>query len=267
MSRLPRKSCAALGASFILSLVVLTGCTTLTPTPATSAIKVTGNWQIQSTAAAASRLASLSGELTGSNAAMTGIFHADASTACVPPSTAIGVSGAADANSLVTLTGANLAGGTLTINGTLSSDGKSLTNASYMVAGGTCAFTAAAASTMVAYSSITGTYAGGFSDPGGNVISITANLTQTPSSDTTGNFQLSGTGSFPNNPCFSSPVSVSNTQVTGGSFTLTYADPVTNNSVAATGTFSTDGTTLTVTNWTLTGSCGPDAGTGMLTKQ
>jgi hypothetical protein len=267
MSRLPRTSCAALCASLILSLVVLNGCTSLTATPATSAIKVTGNWQIKSTAAAASRLAALSGELTGSSTAITGILHADASTACVAPSTAIEVSGAADANSLVTLTGANVAGGTLTIAGTLSSDGKSLTNANYTVAGGTCAFTAAAASTMVAYSSITGTYAGGFSDPGGNVISITANLTQTPTSDTTGNFQLSGTGTFPNNPCFNSPVSVSNTQVTGGSFTLTYADPVTQNSVTATGSFSTDGTTLTVTNWVLTGPCGPDSGTGLLTKQ
>jgi hypothetical protein len=228
---------------------------------------VTGNWQIKSSAAVASRLAALSGELTGSSAAITGILHADATTSCVAPTSAIEVSGAADVHNLVTLTGANVAGGTLTITGTLSSDGKSLTNANYTVAGGTCAFTAAAASTMVAYSSITGTYAGSFADPDGNVISITANLTQTPDSDTTGNFQLSGTGTFPNNPCFSSPVSISASQVTGGSFNLTYTDMTTQNSVNASGTFSTDGTTLTVTNWTLTGSCGPDMGSGLLTKQ
>jgi hypothetical protein len=32
------------------------------------------------------------------------------------------------------------------------------------------------------------------------------------------------------------------------------------------GNFSTDGKTLTVTNWTLTGSCGPDSGTGLMTQ-
>jgi hypothetical protein len=37
--------------------------------------------------------------------------------------------------------------------------------------------------------------------------------------------------------------------------------------VTANGTFSTDGTTLTVTGWNLTGYCGPDSGTGLLTKQ
>ena len=37
--------------------------------------------------------------------------------------------------------------------------------------------------------------------------------------------------------------------------------------VVATGTFSTDGATLTVSSWTLTGPCGPDSGTGTLTKQ
>ena len=83
------------------------------------------------------------------------------------------------------------------------------------------------------------------------MIDLTAVLTQTPTSDTDGNFQLSGTGTFPANPCFSSPVSIASSQVTGGNFTLTYTDNTRGNSVTASGTFSTDGTTLTVTNWTL----------------
>jgi hypothetical protein len=180
--------------------------------------------------------------------------------------TAIAVSGQTDAKDVLTLTG-GLGGGTLTITGTLAADAKSLTGARYNVTGGSCAFSAAAPADMQAYSSVTGNYAGSFSDADGQVISITAALTQTPESDTDGNFQLSGTGSFPNNPCFSSPVSISNSQVTGGSFTLTYADPVTRNSVTASGTFSPDAQTLTVTNWTLTGSCGPDTGTGSLARQ
>jgi hypothetical protein len=98
------------------------------------------------------------------------------------------------------------------------------------------------------------------------VITLSANLSQSPSSNTDGNFTLSGTGTFPNNPCFNSPVTMSSSQVTGGSFTFIYTDPTTQNVVTTNGTFSTDGQTLTVTQWTLTGPCGPDSGTGLLTQ-
>lgn len=267
MYRSSRTRCAVFCAILALTAsTLLTGCSSLTATPAASTIPVTGNWQISSTAASAARLASLSGSLTGSNSAMTGILHADAATACVPPSTAIEVTGATSAKGTTTLTGA-LAGGTLTVTGDLATDGKSLSGATYMVSGGSCAFPAVVPAEAQAYSSIDGNYTGSFSDPDGQVIALTATLTQTPASDTDGNFQLSGTGTFPSNPCFNSPVSIASSQVTGGSFTLTYADPGTQNSVVVSGTFSTDGMTLTVTNWTLTGSCGPDTGTGILTKQ
>ena len=253
------------------SLLGLVGCATgvdRVPVNA-SAISVTGNWQFASTDTSAAKLAALSGELTGSsapNATITGIFHADSASACVAPSTAFEVSGSATTASLVTLTG-TLAGGKITIAGTLAADGLSLTNPTYTVTGGTCAFTSTAKATAHVYSSITGNYAGSFSDASGQVISITATLTQTPASDTDGNFQLSGTGTMPNNPCFPTTVSVSNSQVTGGSFNLTYTDATTQNSVSTLGTFSADGSTLTVTQWTLSGPCGSDTGTGLLIKQ
>jgi hypothetical protein len=256
--------CAAAAALFASIL----GCNAaLTATPAASAVAVTGNWQLTSADAAAAKLPTLSGELKGSGAAITGLFHSNTPTACVAPSTVIELTGKADSTNAVTLTGSNVAGGTLTLKGTLATDGKSISGASYNVTGGTCAFAKAAVATAQAYSSISGNYTGSFSDSDGRLLDITATLTQTPDSDTSGNFSLSGTGTFPQNPCFHSPVSVSNSQVTGGSFTLTYADSTTQNSVTANGTFSTDGTTLNVTGWTLTGSCGPDTGTGLLTKQ
>lgn len=255
-------------ATHILLLLAfcLIGCSTsLAPLSGATPNALTGNWQVSSTTAAAGKLPMLSGELTGSSLAVTGIFHAATAGACVTPATAIPLSGHADAKNVLTLTG-SLAGGTLTLSGNVAEDGRSLSGATYSVSGGTCAFAAATANAQ-SYSSVTGTYAGSFSDASGHVIDITATLTQMPASDTTGNFQLSGSGTFPNNPCFSSPVNVSNAQVTGGSFTQTYADPNTQNSVTATGTFSTDAKTLTVTNWTLTGSCGPDTGTGSLIRQ
>jgi len=252
-----------------LGLVSLIGCGSAVDRVAASAISVTGNWQLSSTDAAATKLSALSGELTGSsaaNASISGIFHADSSSACVSPATAFDVSGSLNSANLVTLTGP-LAGGKITIAGTLAADGQSLTNTTYTVTGGTCAFPSTAKATAHVYSSITGNYAGSFSDPNGQVISITATLTQTPASDTDGNFQLSGTGNLANNPCFPTTVSVSNSVVTGGAFNFTYADATTQNSVNAQGTFSTDGSTLTVSQWTLTGPCGPDTGTGLLTKQ
>jgi hypothetical protein len=251
----------------LLLAFFLVGCSSsLAPLSGTSTNALTGNWQVSSMSTTGIKLPMLSGELTGSATAVTGIFHAASTGACVTRSTAISLTGHADTKNVLTLTGA-LAGGTLTISGNVAEDGKSLTGTTYNVTGGTCAFSAPVMASAQAFSSVTGTYAGSFSDAGGNVIDITANLTQTPESDTSGNFQLSGSGTFPNNPCFSSPVTVSNAQVTGGSFTLTYADSSTQNSVTATGTFSSDASTLTVTNWTLTGSCGPDSGTGLLTRQ
>lgn len=270
MSFRTRTYCIALCTGLVLATSsLLSGCAANSSATYTGPGPVLGNWQFSSTAASASKLPLLSGALSTSANAPSGIFHTNSSSACVAPTTNIELAGSVSTKgsaSITTLTGP-LAGGTITITGTLAADGKSLSGATYNVSGGTCAFSAPVAATAQAYSSITGNYAGSFSDPNGVVISITATFTQTPASDPNGNFQLSGSGTFPSNPCFNSPVTVSNTQVTGDSFTLTYADPTTQNSVVASGTFSTDGTTLSVTNWTLTGACGPDSGTGLLTKQ
>lgn len=266
-----RSSCAVVGVALLLTTSVgMAGCNTaLTPANLGTALglAVTGNWQFASTAAAASKLPMISGELTGNTSAISGILHSDSASACIPPTQAFEVSGAANPDGVVTLTGANVAGGKLTLTGTLAVDGKSLTNASYTVVGGSCALPQAVSAQAQQYSPINGTYTGSFSDSDGRVITLSASLTQAPNSDTDGNFQLSGTGTFPNNPCFNSPVTMTNTQVTGGNFTFTYTDPTTQNNVVTNGTLSTDGKTLTVTGWTLTGSCGPDSGTGLLTQQ
>jgi len=225
---------------------------------------VSGNWQMNSSVAGLA-LPSLSGALIGSGTSVTGVLHADATTGCATANQAISVAGSTNASGVTTMSG-GVAGGTLVITGTLAADGRSLTGATYNVTGGQCAFASAAVATIQNYASVTGTYSGSFNDSASKVIDITANLTQAPDGDTDGNFQLSGTGNFGTNPCFTSPVTVTNSQVTGGSFILTYTDAVKGNSVTADGTFSTDGKTLTVTHWTLTGPCGADSGTGSLTQ-
>lgn len=261
-------SSAVLLATLSLTVPALTGCSGSfadIPNPQ-SAVSVKGNWQFASSSPAASRLPAFSGALTGTSLAIKGIFHSDSASACVAPNTSFDVSGGADLKNVVILTG-GLAGGTLTVTGNLSDDGKSLSNTTYNVTGGTCAFTQAAAASAQAYADITGTYTGNFTTSGGDVIPVVANLTQAADSDGNGNFTLSGSGTFPYNPCFNSPVSVSNAQVTGGSFTMTYSDQTTGNQVTGTGTFTPDGTTLTVTGWGSSGPCGTGTGTGTFTKQ
>lgn len=253
----------------LLSLPLLAGCAVNSTIAASSPLPALakGNWQFSSADNSAAHLPSLSGELSGTSASISGLLHSQSLSACVVPGTTLEVSGAADATGAIKLTGP-VANGILTITGTLASDGKSISNATYTVTGGTCAFVKPAVATAQAYTPINGTYTGTFSDADGPVITISAQLQQSDLSNTSGNFTLNGSGTFGQNPCFTSPVQVSGTQVTGGSFTMTYADSTTGNQVTASGTFSPDATTLTVTSWQLSGSCGPDTGVAStMTKQ
>ena len=249
---------AAVCASFTLTAVALTGCSdagtvTTNSTPAVAK----GNWQIGSTVAAAARLASFSGELTPQAGTLTGIFHTQSATACSAPATSFEVAGAADSNNLVTLTGP-LAGGTLTLTGTLAADGRSLANATYNVVGGACALPAKVTASAQAFTPITGHYTGNFGDASGQVAQVSATFAQSPAADPNGNFTLSGSATVTGDPCFPSAVPISDTQVTGGTFTFTYS--ANGNSVTANGNFSADAATLTVTGWTSAGTCGADTG-------
>lgn len=231
---------------------------------------ISGNWQVSASSGSVP-LPRISGSLTDNadnvgTATVTGILHADATTGCAKITDLIAVTGSTDSKGITTLTGP-ISGGTITISGALAADGRSLSNATVNVSGGPCAFVSAAQATVQNYSSVSGTYTGTFSDTGGPVMNVTATLSQSPEGDTNGNFTLSGTGSFGTNPCFISPVNVVNSAVSGGNFVLTYTDNTKGNSVTATGTFSPDGTTLAVTNWSLTGPCGADSGIGTLKKQ
>ena len=246
----------------------LTGCASVRPSTLTSppAVPVSGNWQISSTAIAASRLPQLSGELSGTSAAITGIVHSDSNSACIAPTTTIALSGSTGKENLVTLTSQGVAGGTLTITGTLAADGKSLSNASYNVVGGSCAFSKPAQATAQEYDPISGNYTGSFSDADGVLITVQATLNQSPDANGDGNYTLSGTATLPSNPCFPSTVPVSDTEVTGGSFTFTFTTTDGSNSVTATGTFNDNASVLMVKPWTSSGSCGADTGTGTMNQ-
>ena len=244
-------------------LSLLAGCSSSgsvnSSSPGSTPALASGNWQFSSSDKAAARLSAVSGELSTSSGKITGILHAQSASACIAPASSFEVSGSANSKGTVTLSG-SIGGGTLSITGALASDGRSITDATYDIAGGTCAFATPATAKAQTFTPVTGTYVGTFVDNGGDSIAVTATLSQSPQSDTDGNYTLSGSASFGANPCFVSPTAVAAAQVTGGTFTMSYPDSTTQNSVTASGTFSEDATTLTVSNWTLTGPCGPDSG-------
>ncbi len=256
---------AAVCASLSLPLLFAAGCSddgTLT-TGTSNITPAKGNWQISSSATAAAKLPVISGELTTQAGTTSGILHTQSSTACVAPTTPFEVSGKADSNNLLTLTGP-VAGGTLTVSGTLAADGKSLSSATYNVVGGSCALAQKVQAVAQAFSPMQGNYAGAFADADGNIAQVTANLSQSTTPDANGNFTLAGTATVASNPCFPAALTLANTEVTGNTFTYTLTPANTTNangnSVTASGTFSTDGGTLTITSWTSTGTCGADTG-------
>src|SRR5579875_1064733 len=133
----PLRPLHALAGAFLLAAALLaSGCSqSFTGTEIASdaaAVKLTGNWQLSSTSPYAGNLSALSGAISGTSEHATGLFHSDSSKACASPSVIAELSGSSNASGLLSLTGP-YAGGTLSITGKPSADGKSLTNASYTV--------------------------------------------------------------------------------------------------------------------------------------
>src|SRR5215472_12253960 len=103
---------------------------------------VSGNWQVSATGSVP--LPRISGSLTDSttnlgSSPVTGIFHATVATGCAKTTDLISVTGSTDSKGITTLTGP-IAGGTMTVTGTLAADGRSLGNATVNISGGQCAF-------------------------------------------------------------------------------------------------------------------------------
>jgi hypothetical protein len=234
------------------------------------AVTLSGNWQLASSSPAASKLPALSGAISGTSQSATAVFHSDSATACVTPSVVANLVGSTNASGVMSFAGP-YAGGTLAVSGTPSADGKSLSNATYSVTGGSCGFAsqAAAPASVQAVAAVSGNYAGTFNDVYGNQIPVSAVLSQN-APDADGNFILSGYANLPpqTSPCFTTPTNTDSAQVTGQQFNITYADPNTGNTLVTSGTVSLDAQTLTVGSWTITGPCAGENGSGgVLTKQ
>lgn len=266
---------AAASACAIIVSLLAAGCgdnsSSLTSTA--NSASITGNWKIAAatTPATGNQVAAVAGSLATSNGVVTGTFHTAALTGqtasqlCIAPSTSLNLTGKIAADNSVTLASASTNGSIVTVKGNYNATTKTLSNATLAVAG-TCT-TTLTPSIAAQYLPITGTYTGNFNSNDNYTLPVSATLTQTSSPDANGTFHLTGSATFAQNPCISSPV-VTDSVVTGDAFSATYTDSATHVQVVATGTFNTDATKLTITGYTMSGSATcSDTGSGLLTKQ
>lgn len=230
-----------------------------------------GNWKF--TTGTASQQVSLAGALAVSGTAVTGTLHR-LTTACSGANESFAATGSIDASGLLTITSDSSSSPTLHVSGLLAPDQRSLITPSISVTGSTCAAPStraagpsprdAVTATAQQYQPLTGSYNGTFTDTSGATLAVEASLSQPTTPDVNGVYHLTGYATFPNTPCLAAPV-ITDSTVTGDSLQATYTESQTGDTVSASGTFSSDARTLTITDWILSG-CGNDSGTGLLTR-
>ncbi len=232
---------------------------------------ITGNWRFASGSTGGLILA---GALSANNNIVSGRLHAVAGACASSLSTSFPVSGSVDTEGNVVLSAANIAGGSLEIAGVLAPDQHSLVSPTLTMTGGSCATAkerdavtsrGQGGGTAVQYQAVTGNYTGTFIDSSGASMAVDATLSQPTTPDANGVYHLTGTATFASAPCIGSPV-VTDSTVTGDQLSTTYTDAGSGATVIASGTFSSDARTLTITSWTLSGNCGADSGLGTLTQ-
>ena len=245
-------------------LILAFGCSTTTQ----SETSLSGNWAFTSASSQTSPkpLALNVGFTNGSTEAVSGIAHLTGAS-CVNAGTSIALEGTISPENELVIISKPFAGSTVSLKGQLSANGKTISNANWTFNGGSCASLGTGKVNATAYDQINGTYSGNFIDSDSNQLSVSATLTQTTEPDGNGQFELSGSATFPNNPCFTQPTIVTSSLVTGSTLSTTYTDPVSSATVTAVGTFNSAATQLTVTNWSVSGGlCNGDSGTGLLTE-
>ena len=260
------------------SLLLFTGCSSsVSPALIAGAIadqSSTGNWQIgvfQATAAGlVAKTPVFAGILTFNGATISGHLRAVAlagMTPCVPSSSVIDVAGTVDAQRKVSFASTNLPGGTLSVSGLLSEDGKALTSPSYSVAGGMCGFSQPAAALGASVSPValftlpTGSYSGNVTtgDPENPTVPVTATVTTSNASPDGSMYDLTGRIAFIGNAaqCVVGDEEGTGT-VSGSAVTINSGNVVTN------GVIPSDGSSITLNYGFTSGDCMGATGSGVL---
>ena len=257
---------------------LLSGCASVTTVsnPAPSALayaQLAGNWRF-TTANASTPQLTLGGSLAVNGSAVSGMLHALTPGQCLAPTDTIPVKGAIDPAGALTLSGASPGGTVLHITGTAAADRHSLDNPTLTATGGACAGPGQAiaqdssgGATAQQYQPVSGTYTGTLITAEGESFPLTTTVTQLDQPDASGIYHLQGSAAASTNPCLPPSVTATASTLSGGVLSATYTDSSGATSITATGSASPDGRTLTLSNWSLTSTCGSDTGAGILLQQ
>jgi hypothetical protein len=258
-----RGAVVALAVATVLGMTLISGCG-MANTPLQVGTSLSGNWSFTPTG---SNTVLNLGFTQGAYETVSAVARLKGAS-CINPTTDILLTGSVGGDNQMLLVSSAFNGTTLTLQGQVAGDGKGIAGATWSFSGGNCAVLGKASVTATDYTAINGTYTGNFVDASGNQLPVSALLEQTSQPDLNGQFSLSGTATFPSNSCFVAQPSITTSNVTGSSLSMTYTDSTSGAVLTAVGTFNSAATQLTITSWSISGGhCNGDAGTGSLTEQ
>jgi hypothetical protein len=237
------------------------------PPPApTSKANITGGWEITAHSTASPAPVEIAGRLENTGSQVTGALFSF-SLICEQLAIFQKVSGTINAaGDTLSLSSTALAGQTLTITGSLSSDGKMLQNATYTITGG-CTDQGTATGFLVP--PFTNTYSGPFtSRPAGRTVNATISFVQSPPAGPGLSFSVTGNASFADRPCFTSGTLSDNTGLVLGGHISGVFDTNDGGRLIFDGILTdASGKTITAAYHVLTGGCANETGTAVLTVQ
>ncbi len=192
---------------------------------------------------------------------ITGTLHVEGSS-CYLITDDVPIMGNVTLQGQLTLSSSMVKGQILTIMGSASPDGKSVTNATYTITGG-CAAGEHGTVTGIVVQGFSGNYSGTLKSNSGSSVSVSGSLMQAGTPDVHGFYMLSGMLNFAGSSCFSSAM-VQNSDVAG--LTMVLQLKANDGSTIDFFGVATDGTTRMVNGaYTVTGgTCNGDKGQGML---
>lgn len=193
-------------ASILLLYISLFGCgggqNTITPPPAATALN--GNYDFTATSGLTNNIAFIGGPLqTDSGGNVTGLMHIDDPTTCFALTTIATVTGGISPQGTLNVTTNNIQSKVITVNASVSSDGKFISGGSYNITGTACAAGDHGTITGFQVQPVAGAYSGQIIGNLGTA-TINATLTQSPTADAKGLFSLTGGVTFVSSPCFTS---------------------------------------------------------------
>lgn len=256
-------------AVFLLSCGGGGSSTTRDPSQDPQFANLSGNWSVTVTSQSAPPPGLiLGGSFSQKSGAISGIIRMLSYSCYNPIQTAFALSGSLTTNDNVNLTASAPDGGKISISGTTTTDGSSITG-SYSISGG-CADGDKGSVQATRIPPITGTYTGAFtSSNDGSQFQVSANLSQGTGSGKqfgevlTGSTEISGNAQITGSPCFTT-ATTDEGMVLGPFFYAEFTGP--NGNIVVLGSVSNDGRQIKAAYFVDGGNCAGDQGEGILSR-